>query len=61
MKRLCLHEVLVNSDEVDGSALCPKVVGEEVLEGAEVAVVEVREVAGVLITESQNRSSSTSS
>ena len=64
MKRLCLHEVLVNSEDMDGSGLCPKVVGEEVLDGADKTVDEVKGVAGVLITETQhlsNRSNSTSS
>lgn len=54
MKRLCIHEVLVNSEDLDGSGMCPKVVGEEVLDAAEESVDEVKGVVGVVLSESQS-------
>jgi len=60
MKSLCLHEVIINSEDANVSVMCPKVVTDEAIMAADKTVDEVKVVAGVLISESQGSRSSTS-
>jgi len=52
MKGLCIHEVIVNSEDVNVSALCPKVATEEVMVNADKTVDEAKKVAITLSHES---------
>jgi len=55
MKGLCLHETIIANHDINVSALCPKVVTEEVIELADKTVDEAKDIATATFIHENNK------